>query len=407
MNRVAVIGCGRVGLPLALALTEAGVDVVGIDQDLRIQHMVNWERTMPFLEPGFEDVLTTGRLQIHHALTTASDDVDSYIICIGSPYDALAGEVVTAPLLTVANELGKRLRRGDLVVFRSTLASGLGDQLHRILREASGLEDFAFAYCPERLTEGHAREELKTLPQMIGADDDASAEAARNLFGHLGMPMLPTAPIREVELAKLFCNAARYAEFAVANSLFALASGAGVDPHRVFSLANAGYPRPIAARPGLTAGPCLRKDWGLLTEGRPEGGLFRAAWRTNEDLPRVLVAGAIARVGPLADKRVGVLGLAFKANSDDVRDSLALKLCRLLLRECPTSLLVHDPVAPQVELSGAERVDDPVALCRWCDVIFVATPHSQYRALPPEALSPDTLFVDVWGVLDRGLAYIG
>src|SRR5690348_14546742 len=147
--------------------------------------------------------------------------------------------------------------------------------MRKILEDISDLRagtEFAFAYCPERLVEGAAKAELATLPQLIGADDTRSAEMASNLFAKLGTRTL-TASLREAEVTKLFCNASRYIEFAVSNALFVMAETLGCDPQRIFGLANDGYSRPIAARPGLTAGACLRKDCGLLVEGRPQGQL--------------------------------------------------------------------------------------------------------------------------------------
>jgi UDP-N-acetyl-D-mannosaminuronic acid dehydrogenase len=410
---VAVIGVGRVGLPLSLALLAKGVEVCGIDIDPRLRAKVNDERVMPFCEPGFDDLLAAGKLRICASLDAVAH-ANAYIITIGSPLDTHL-EADAAPLIRVAEELGGRLKPGDLVVFRSTLAPGLGRRMQKLLQDISGLRvgnDLMLAYCPERLAEGAAKAELAVLPQLIGADDAKSAEAAAALFAQLGPPVL-RASLREVEVAKLFCNAGRYLEFAVSNALFVMAESLGCDPQRIFSLANEGYPRPIAARPGLTGGSCLRKDFGLLVEGRPQGQLFITAWQLHESMPWFLLDSAARRVGGLASKSVGVLGLTFKKDSDDLRDSLALKLCRLLLRENLAELVVHDPFAADAEVPAdiaARRATHPLELFTSCDVIFVATNHSQYAAEADSyvaaAASRGALIVDVWHVLGREAAYI-
>jgi UDP-N-acetyl-D-mannosaminuronic acid dehydrogenase len=411
--KVAVIGVGRVGLPLSLALIAKGIDVCGVDIDPRLRARINDERIMPFHEPGFDDVLAGGKLRIHACLEAVAH-ANTYIITVGSPLDAYL-EADIGPLMRVVERLGRKLNVGDLVIFRSTLAPGLSSRMRRVLEQISGMRsgsDFGFAYCPERLAEGAAKTELATLPQMIGADEPKSAQAAAALFAQLGLRILPSS-LREAEVTKLFCNAGRYIEFAVSNALFVMAETLGCDPHRIFALANDGYPRPIAARPGLTAGTCLRKDFGLLVEGRPHGELFIASWHLHESMPWFLLDSAARRLGGLSSKSVGVLGLTFKKDTDDLRDSLALKLCRLLLRENVAELMIHDPFVSNVEeLADAvvREADNPLDLFTSCDVVFIATNHSQYTHEAPSyvaaASSRGTLIIDLWHALGQGSAYI-
>ena len=411
--KIAVIGIGRVGLPLSLALIARGIDVYGIDVDPRLRSKINDERVMPFREPGFDDLLASGKLRVYGALDAVAD-ANTYIITVGSPLNANL-EADIGPLVRIAESLGPRLKTGDLVVFRSTLAPGLGCRIQKVLEDISHLRagiEFAFAYCPERLIEGAALVELTTLPQLIGADDEKSADIACALFTRLGTRTL-TGTLKEIEVAKLFCNAGRYVEFAVSNALFVMAETLGCDPQRIFGLANDGYPRPIAAQPGLTAGTCLRKDFGLLVEGRPQGQLFVASWQLHESMPWFLLDSAARRLGGLSGKSVGVLGLTFKRDSDDLRDSLALKLCRLLLRENVSELVVYDPFVSKVEQLidvVVREADDPLELFTGCDVVFIATNHSQYAreaaAYLEAAGSRGALVVDLWHVLGQGAAYI-
>lgn len=411
--KVAVIGVGRVGLPLGLTLLAKGIDVCGVDIDPCLRARINDERVMPFYEPGFHDLLATGQLHVYASLDAAAH-ANTYIVTVGSPLDHHL-EADIGPLMRVAGELGRQLDLGDLVIFRSTLAPGVGLRIRKVLEEISGLKagtGFGFAYCPERLAEGAAKNELASLPQIVGADDPKSAESAAVLFEQLGSQVLSSS-LREAEVAKLFCNVGRYVEFAVSNALFVMAETLGCDPRRIVELANDGYPRPIAAKPGLTAGTCLRKDFGLLVEGRPQGQLFIASWQLHESMPWFLLDSASRRLGGLSSKSVGVLGLTFKKDTDDLRDSLALKLCRLLLRENVTALVVHDPFVSNVkELADpvVRKADNPLDLFTGCNVVFVATNHSQYTreadSYVTAAAAHGTLIVDLWHALGQGSAYI-
>jgi len=411
--KIAVVGCGRVGLPLCLMLVEKGFDVQGIDIDAGLRTKVNDERVMPFHEPGFEKTLAAGALTIFPSLADALGR-NTYIITVGSPLgDHLEADV--GPLMKVVSRLALQLKVGDLVIFRSTLAPGLGSYFRSYLESESGLDagdSFLFAYCPERLVEGAAKHELQTLAQIIGADDPCSAAAAAALFEKMGIRCHLTS-LREAEVVKLFCNTSRYLEFAISNALFVMADALGCDPHRIAQIANDGYTRPIAARPGFTAGTCLRKDFGLLVEGRTQGQFLISAWQLHESMPWHLIEAASHRLGGLRNKCIGVLGLSFKKDTDDIRDSLALKLIRLLLRQSVSRLLVHDPFVsgtadldhPNLEVCG-----DPALLFGECDVVFIATNHSQYATEAKQYLANaerhGTLVVDMWNVLKTGTAYI-
>ena len=170
---------------------------------------------------------------------------------------------------------------------------------------------------------------------------------------------------------------------------------------------------PGQSRPGLTAGTCLRKDFGLLVEGRPEGQLFVSSWQLHESMPRFLVESTARRVGGIAGKTVGVLGLAFKRDTDDLRDSLAPKLCRLLLREGVSRLLLHDPFVPSVPELRSRRInyaEDALQLFNRCSVVFIATNHSQYainsQHILAQARLNNVFITDIWNTLEAGAAYI-
>lgn len=407
--RVAVIGTGRVGLPLALSLLESGLDVIGVDVDPRLRQAVNDDRRMPFHEPGFDTLVASGRLRIVEKIVQAGD-VDCFVVTVGTP---LLHHIETdlAAVTRVARELGTLLRPGHTIVMRSTTAPRTTRYVRTILERESGLvvgRDLALACCPERIVEGRAHEELRSLPQVIGTEDALSRAAAERLFQPLGVELLHCDYIT-AELVKLANNVSRYAFFATANVLAMIALDYDAEPHEVLRLGNHKYPRPIGAKPGLTAGTCLRKDFGMLSEAYWSSDILIDSWRINESMPKFLVDAAKRRWGDLGGERALVLGYSFKRDTDDVRDSLSAKLLRYLQRECPARLAVHDPwvEADSIEpLDGLQREADLEAALDRSSLVFIATNHSAYEEQRERLLSRVRLgalrVVDLWNCLGTG-----
>jgi UDP-N-acetyl-D-mannosaminuronic acid dehydrogenase len=291
----------------------------------------------------------------------------------------------------VVNQVAPHLRDGALVVLRSTVYPGTTEYVTQHLAEAGCHVDVAF--CPERIAEGHALEELHTLPQIIGADDDRAAERATALFRNLVSKTVRVST-KEAELAKLFTNTWRYMKFAVANQFFMIADQAGVDYTNVLRAIREDYPRAQdLPGPGFAAGPCLFKDAMQLaaftSDHFPMG---QAAMQVNEGLPAYVVAALERRYGGLKDKTIGILGMAFKAESDDTRASLSYKL-RKLLSWSGARVLGTDPY-----------VDDPRLVSLECvleesDVLVLGAPHKVYRGL--QIGGKDV--VDVWGAMGAGI----
>ena len=287
--------------------------------------------------------------------------------------------------------IAPHLREGALVVLRSTVYPGTTEYVVAELAARGAKVDVAF--CPERIAEGHALEELRTLPQIIGADDDRAAARATELFKHLG-PKTVRATSREAELAKLFTNTWRYMKFAVANQFLMIADQAGVDYTRVLQAIREDYPR---ARdlpgPGFAAGPCLFKDTMQLaaftSDHFPMG---QAAMQVNEGLPAYIVSALQRRYGTLRGKTVGILGMAFKADSDDTRASLSYKL-RKLLAWSGAQVLCTDPYVIDDRLVSLEEVIDG------SEILILGAPHAPYKGL--EIGGKDV--VDVWGALGGGI----
>src|SRR5205807_784564 len=248
------------------------------------------------------------------------------------------------------------------------------------------------AFCPERIAEGLAMAELLSLPQIISSFSDDGVARARKLFELLTKEIIVLRPI-EAELAKLFNNVWRYIKFAAANQFFMIANDQGADYYRIHEAMTRNYPRARdLAQPGFAAGPCLFKD-AMQLAAFNRGGFYmgHAAMLVNEGLPNYVV-NQIKRTHDLRDKVVGILGMAFKANIDDKRESLSYKLKKILLFEAKDVLCSDLHVRDEALVS----VED---LLRRCDVIIVGAPHREYRSLKAP---PGKLLVDIWNMQGEG-----
>jgi UDP-N-acetyl-D-mannosaminuronic acid dehydrogenase len=367
-------GCGHVGLPLGLAFARKGHQVHLLDTSAERVALVNAGR-MPFHEDDAEPLLAQG---IQSRLVKATTDrgvlkdAAAIIVTIGTPVDHYLDPSVRDFDRALA-DLMALVRPGQLVVLRSTVFPGMTDRLARQLEQA-GRADVDLAYCPERIVQGQSLVELERLPQLVGGATPRAAERAAALFGLICPKVIFLRPI-EAELAKLFCNAWRYLTFAISNQFYVMANHFEADFFRVYEALREDYPRMQSfARPGFAAGPCLLKD--TMQLGAFNHGSFvlgQAAMMVNEGLPYLLVQD-IKRKYPLSEMTVGILGMAFKPNSDDSRSSLSYKLRKVLLLEC-RQVLCTDPYVPDPELVPLEEVLDRA------DLLVVGTPHDCYRGL--------------------------
>lgn len=348
---------------------------------------------MPFREAGADTllpkVLAAGTLS---ATTSPSIMrlVPQVIVVIGTPIDEFLNPSM-AIFEHAVDELAPELADGALVVLRSTVYPGTTQYVEQRLHELGKTVDVAFA--PERIAEGQALEELGKLPQIVGADSEQAGDRAEALFSCLGAEIVRTTS-REAELAKLMTNAWRYMKFAVANQFFMVAHEAGVDYNRVLHAIRHNYPRAEdLPSPGFAAGPCLLKDTMQLAAFTPDHfPLGQTAMRINEGLPTYVVNAMERRYGSLRGRRIGILGMAFKGESDDMRSSLSYKL-RKLLSWAGATVLMTDPYVPDERLLPLE------AVLEQSEVLVMGAPHRAYRSLPIGGKD----VVDVWGVTGDGI----
>jgi UDP-N-acetyl-D-mannosaminuronic acid dehydrogenase len=402
---VAVVGLGRVGLPLALSLADRGLRTIGVDRDPRVLESVG-EGRMPFSESGAQEVLErvreAGTLKLTERVAEAAA-ARQVVLTLGTPSFSHI-EIDMRDIRSVLDDLLGVLEGGHSLILRSTIAPGTTEFVAGYLAKHRGFqvgEDIFVAHAPERIAAGRFLEEIDTLPCIIGGVGERSGEVAAELFGVFDAPIVQTTPV-QAELAKIWTNILRYTQFALPNLLMMDCERHAANVFEVIDLINRDYPRGGIAQPGFTAGTCLRKDFAFSEERSAAPGMLLAVSRVNESVPLFLLEGAKRRLGTLADRRVAVLGLAFKADTDDERDSLAHKLIRLAEREL-ADVVVHDPLVATPTASLEEAVKD-------AEVVVMATNHSRFRS--PSTLaaiaagaSPECLVVDPWNCWGAGQVF--
>ena len=394
---LAVVGLGRIGLPLALSFADRGVDVVGVDREPRVLEQVRGGR-MPFEETGtqelLERVLAGGRLRLSDRIQDAAA-CDHVVLTIGTPTHVHV-EIDVSQIRAAIDDLLPLLREGQTIILRSTVAPGTTEWVAGYIEQRRGLvagEDVFVAHVPERIAVNHFLEEIATLPCIVGGVGAASGESAAKPFEVFDTEIVQTTPV-QAELAKIWTNILRYAQFALPNLLMMECEQYDANVFDVIELINHDYPRGGIARPGLTAGTCLRKDFAFSEERSRAPGMLLAVSRVHESVPLFLVEGLKRRLGgSLRDCKVAVLGLTFKRDSDDVRDSLSAKLIRLLEREL-AHVARHDPYVGE----GTEPLEAVVA---GAHAVVVATNHSEYDDLLPR-IPGEAVVVDPWNVTGTG-----
>jgi UDP-N-acetyl-D-mannosaminuronic acid dehydrogenase len=393
---VAVVGLGRVGLPLALSFAARGLTVIGVDRDERRLSAVQAGQ-MPFEEPGAQELLDgihgSGALTLSEHVASAAQ-ARQIVLTLGTPSFSHI-EIDMRDIRSALDDLLGVLEPGHSLILRSTVAPGTTEFVAGYLAKHRGFaigQDVFVAHVPERIAAGRFLAEIDTLPCIVGGVGERSGEVAAELFESFSAPIVQTTPV-QAELAKIWANILRYTHFALPNLLMMDCERYGANVFEVIDLVNRDYPRGGIAQPGLTAGTCLRKDFAFSEERSNAPGMLLAVSRVNESVPLFLLEGAKRRLGTLANRRVAVLGLAFKADTDDERDSLAHKLIRLLEREL-ADVAVHDPRVASPTLPLEEAL-------RGADAVFVAANHSE--TCTPQTLAaikrltgPDCLIVDPW-----------
>ena len=381
-------GAGHVGTPLSLVLASKGFRTLIYDLNPAALETLQAGR-VPFIEDGGEEmlkeVLPTGRLGF------TSDpmrirNVPILILTIGTPIDEFHNPVRSV-VTDCVRALFPYMESTRLLILRSTVSPGTTEDLDRFLKRNG--KHIAVAFCPERVVQGKAIKEIQTMAQIVSGTTPEAEEMAAELFQKVASKIVRMKPM-EAEFTKLICNTYRYIQFAATNQFYMMVESAGCDYSAVVRGVKDEYPRMRDfPGPGFAAGPCLHKDtlqMAAFAESQFELG--HAAIHVNEGLPAYLVS-RLARKYPLNEMVVGLLGMAFKAESDDIRSSLSYKL-KKLLNHAASDVLCTDPY---VQNDGSLLPLDEVL--ERSDLLVISTPHRTYSAI-----KTDKPVIDIWDLRD-------
>jgi UDP-N-acetyl-D-mannosaminuronic acid dehydrogenase len=386
---VVVGGLGHVGLPLGLIFAQKGLKVCLYDVDIEKAKTVK-EGKMPFIEYGAEpilnDVLKNGKLEISSDIGNVSKG-KYVVIAIGTPVDEYLNPKTRA-FLEFFEDLKKYLDTSQTIIIRSTVYPRTCEQVMNLLGNGG---KWKVAYCPERIIQGYSIKELKELPQIISGFSDEAVHEASDLFGVVSPKIIKTS-MGEAELVKLFSNAWRYIQFAIANQFYMISHNFGVDYDNVRQKMMESYHRASSLpSAGFAAGPCLLKDTMQLVAFNSNNFMLgHAAMMINEGLPNFIVENLRKRY-ELGKTKVAILGMAFKADIDDIRDSLSYKLGKIL-RFHGAKVYYSDEYAKSSDFVSKEEA------IRSSDVVIIGVPHSAYKDIS----IPDKVeVVDLWGVVKK------
>jgi len=411
---VGIVGLGYVGLTLATVLAEAGVSVIGIERRPEIVEMTN-QGIPHFTETGLPDALEgvtrSGKLRAVEKFDD-SFTCDAYIITVGTPL-AADGVARIDMIDSAAREIAKNMADGALVILRSTVKVGTTRDVVSPALADSG-KSFDIAMCPERTLEGKALQELRELPQIVGADTPQVADRAAAIFRKLTQSIVLVSDIETAEIIKLVSNTFRDVQFAFANEVARICDAFGASAYEVISAGKLGYNRTNIPLPGLVGGPCLEKDPHILMESARTKGIdleiTRAGRMVNERQPVETVrfiSREVARRELPTPLRISLAGVAFKGQPEtsDLRGSMAIKVLDELRKALPEAEIgVYDPVTPIETLT--EEFPDAEIYTRFGDavsaasVLVIGNNHPALGRLSPRTLTefmlPNGFIFDYW-----------
>ena len=394
---IAILGLGRVGLPLATVFATSGIKVKGIEINQKMVESIRNSKC-PFYDPplqeNLEKAIESSNLKIYEKIT--DDDIDIIIVTVGTPV-TLDNSVDYSQLFSALTEICKINLEEKIVIFRSTMPpKTTTDIIIPLIENKTELKagkDFAIAVCPERILEGKAIKEIFELPEIIGGLNEISNKIATELFKIINpeKEFSYTSP-SGAELAKLFTNIYRYISFALSNEFAIWAEIYGLDATKLINIANYKYERSNVPIPGFVGGPCLSKDGTFLDNNTTFSSIISAAWKLNESIPHHIVNNIKKVSGNLFNKKIAVLGLSFKAGSDDLRSSPSVKLVELL-KGLGALVQVHDPHV-KTSLSLTDSLDS-------ADIVIIATNHKEFKEKVNEINQSGAKMVyDVWSMFD-------
>ncbi len=399
---ICVLGLGYIGLPTASTFATHGMKVIGVDVDQRVVDVLR-NGEIHIHEPGLRTLVEAAFRSDNLKISDTPEDADAFVIAVPTPI--LDDKRANMRYVEAAAEsITPNLKKGNLVVLESTSPPRTTlDRLVPIL-ERSGLragEDFFLAYTAERVLPGKILQELIENARVIGGINKASAEAARDLYSTFVRGEIHLTDATTAEMVKLMENTYRDINIAIANEFARLGEELGVDIWQAITLANL-HPRVNILRPGPgVGGHCISVDPWFLVEAAPETSqLIRQARSVNDSQPDRVVALVHKALSGKKGTRIAALGLAYKPNVDDLRESPAVAVVTQLI-VAGVNVNTYEPFAPKAELEGATRCASLEAALEGADAILMLVDHDQFRELEPAtiaAMMPGRTAIDTRGV---------
>lgn len=384
-DKVSIIGgAGHVGLPLALSMAGAGIKVVIIDKDKDKLKQIS-KGIMPFKEKKADKLLKNKKVLKNLELSYEANKISEakyIIVVIGTPLDKDL-KVDTKVINKLFKDIFPYLTKGQIIILRSTVFPGTSEKIQEELNKLNIKVNLC--YCPERIAEGKAIEEIKKLPQIISGFDKKSIKEVKELFLKICPKVIEVSP-KEAEVSKLFSNAWRYIKFAVANNFYQIAIDNDLDWSKIYQSMTVDYPRnKDLPRAGFASGPCLFKDTVQLNSFLDDSFLLgKGAIDINQKMPERLIK-YLDKKYKLKDKRIGILGMAFKAESDDSRDSLAYEL-KKVGEKISKKVYCSDPFIKDKSFVDSNK------LISSSDIVIIGCPHRLYAKLDYKK----KLVINIW-----------
>jgi UDP-N-acetyl-D-mannosaminuronic acid dehydrogenase len=412
IQRVAVVGLGYIGLPTAAILATNGIDVVGVDVNERTVNSVN-AGEVPFVEPDLAVHVAGAVSRGNLRATSSTPQADAYIVAVPTPFKSDRSADLTY-IEAAARGIAPQLTGGELIILESTspprATRHLGDYILALrpdlsLDGADGKPVILLAHCPERVLPGRVMIELVTNDRIVGGVTPEAAELARNLYATFCQGEILVTDDITAEMAKLVENSYRDVNIAFANELSVISDGMGIDVWELIRLANH-HPRVNILQPGPgVGGHCIAVDpWFIVAEAPEEAKLIRIARMVNDAKPGWVVDKVVDAVesAPLGTE-VAVLGLAFKANIDDLRESPAIEITRLIAERAPGTMI--NVVEPHIEQLPAQfrgtaniRLTDLTVGLKSSGIVVLLVDHDDFKV--PEVMDVDgKIVIDTRGVL--------
>ena len=380
-------GAGHIGLPLGLLFAAKNKKVVLLDNDIKnIKKINNLE--MPFMENGGAQLLKKNKKNIFATNNTSLIKFAKIvIICIGTPVKNSKPDLIN--FFKMFRDIKNELNPKNLLVIRSSIYPGTVKKISKIL----GKNFKNISYCPERVVQGKSISELPKLPQIISGASEKSINDSKKLFKLICKKIIVTS-ILEAELIKLFSNAWRYINFSISNQFFMICDKFEIDFKSLRKNMIDGYDRnkgiPYA---GFAAGPCLYKDTAQLNSFLNNSfSLGKAATKVNQGLTNFIYKKIKNTFKEkLKKKKIGILGVAFKPDIDDIRDSLSIDLYKFLKRK-KLKVKISDEIVKMDEIIDKKR------LIKESDIIILGVPHSSYKKLK---IPKNKYLIDTWGFFEK------